>query len=312
LKIYFAVSLKEKAAKMNKIILVLIFGFFVLDLSAQIKFNDSFEKSTLENQMEIFRDSTNSIIINDVLKNKERLYFVLSTEASPSFGHDSSQRWIHFKITNYASITLPFYIRIYRAYLDKAEFYLCRNDSVLSKVDANWKIPYYKKQISSRSTSAKFLLASNTKYDVYVLVKKTIGTWSFPAELFSQKEYLKMEKLEILSYGILIGGTILICFLSFSLFVLSSETLYLYYLMYAIFSTFSILSFGGILNYFFGNGISIFTGFESQFFYLIGFIITNILFTHKFFQLDTKGPKLLYYLGRVIIFICICYEFMVL
>ncbi len=77
---------------------VAIVGLLLLvrfGICAQVNISPSFEKATLEKQMAIYRDATNSLTINDILKNKAAYQFKLIMETSASFGYDSSHQWIH-------------------------------------------------------------------------------------------------------------------------------------------------------------------------------------------------------------------------
>ncbi len=197
------------------------------------------------------------------------------------------------------------YLRVYRVYLDQANFYLCRDDSLLQQNHWQWQIPYFKRATQSRFPSAKWLLKPYVTYDVYIMAKKKNVTWSFPPELFSEEMYFKREQTEILAYGILVGSMILTIAMSLFLFTQSREAIYWYYSLYSLCSTFLILSMGGVLNYFLGHDLRILTGPESQFFYAVGFTCTNVLFTHTFFQIEALGPRWLYVVGKILVVGCL-------
>lgn len=293
---------------MKRIVVFFIFWFFCSNLLAQIRIDGVFESTTLENQMSLFRDSTNHLTINDILKNKTNLPFILSKVASPSFGYDPTNRWVHFQVQNTSNTNQFVYMRIYRSYLDVANFYLCRENKIIDKMSFNWQTPYYDRQNQSRLPAAQFLLEPQKTYDIFILAKKEGVTWNFLIELYSKKAFFERENIEGYLYGLLTGGMILTVLMSLYLFSLSREFIYFYYSFYSLFSTLAVLSLAGYLNHYFGHKIRILTGAESHYFHLIGFVIFSILFTHLFFQIDKKGPKWLFILGGLIIIICVVYE----
>lgn len=278
------------------------------NLYAQIRIDDSFESTTLENQMSIFRDSTKTLTIDSILKNETTLNFIISKISSPSFGYDSSSRWVHFRVINTSSDSQFLYIRIYRSYLDKANFYFCYHNEVIQNVNFRWQIPHFHRQTQSKLPAAHFLVEPNKYYDIYILAEKKGVTWSMPVEISSKKYFMDRENTENLFYGLLGGGAILSILMSFFLFSLSKDLIYLYYSLYSACSTLALFALGGFLNQIFGHTIRILTGSESYSFYILGFISFNILFTHLLFDISKNGPKWLYFLGKTTILLCLIFS----
>lgn len=273
------------------------------NLFAQIRINDSFESTTLENQMHIFRDSTNLLTIDSILRNSKAFPFVIANKPSPSFGYDSSHFWVHFKIKNIASYPQEFYFRLYRTAPDKALFYLCKGNKILKANNFDWKKPYYKRVTPSKLVSTNFEIEPNIEYDVYCLFKNKWNIVNFGIEVYSKKEFLKKEFNEDLIHGVLIGGVVLAILMTLYLFTESKELIYLYYSCYSGFSALSVLGLDGVLTHVFGYQYEALTGPQSYQFHIIGTIIFNILFTYKFLEINNKGPKWLVILGRISVFV---------
>lgn len=273
------------------------------NLFAQIRIDDSFESTTLENQMRIFRDSTNLLTIDSILRNSKAFPFVVSNKPSPSFGYDSSHFWVHFKIKNIASSPQEFYFRLYRTAPDKALFYLCKREKILKAHKFDWKTPYYKRVTPSKLVSTYFEVEPNIEYDVYCLFKNKWNIVNFGIEVFSKKEFFRKEFNEDLIHGVLIGGVVLAILMTLYLFTESKELIYLYYSCYSGFSALSVFGLDGVLTHVFGYEYKALTGPQSYQFYIIGTIIFNILFTYKFLEINNKGPKWLVILGRISVFV---------
>lgn len=289
---------------MKNFILNILLVLVIQNATAQVFIDDAFVSSTLENKMSIFKDSTNSLKIEDILNTKESLPFKVFEDPSPNLGYDSSNFWIHFKVKNITPKKLEFFIKIYRIAPDKSFFYLCQNKAVLDSNKFDWKEPMYLRQTQSKMIASKFSIEAGKEYDIYYLHQSRWNLVNLGIEIWSKRDFLISENFENIIYGILIGGMLLAVCMAVYLGFESMEKVYFYYSAYSMCSVLSILSLGGILTQLFGYHFRIFTGPESYFLYFLGTIAFNILFTHHFLEINQKGPKWLYNMGKFIVFLC--------
>lgn len=291
---------------MKNITFVLLYILCCFQGFSQVVIDDKFESTTLENKMSIFRDSTNSMTAQEVVKQKPALPFIISKDPVPNFVYDHTRRWVHFKVINKAQKRTTFFIRIHHSYIDTVDFYLVKNNRILDEKKFRWEVPFFNRSNQfSRLPVAQFEVTASDTVEVYFMARRVVSTWNLAIEVFSTEHFFQRERTENTIYGLLAGGMILTVLMALFLFALHREWIYLHYMIYIVSTTLSILGIAGFTNFYFGNTYRLLTGPESYSFFLINTVIFNIFFTQNLFNINRNNTKWLYYIGRIIMLFCI-------
>ena len=279
-----------------KLLLFLIASLFYSNfINAQIIATHKFESTTLENQMEIFGDSSKSLTIRDIISRKSSLAFKISNTKFPNYKNDHTPRWIHFKIVNPQSRIIPIYVRIRNPFIDTIAFYLVKRDSIISQLLFTRNMPYYARQSHSANPTGVFYLKKGELYDVYIYARRLHHNFKLPIEVLSRKEAQGSDNFENVIYLGQIGVFVILLILSIIIYLYYFETIILFYGFYTFFVGLTILTSQGYLSFFFGTKFPLLTGYYSIPFYGILMFQSYILFVFKLHKINISNSKILYY-----------------
>lgn len=253
----------------------------------------------------MFKDSTNSLTVYDIIKYENTLPFKNIAIASPNLGRDTSYHWISFNLINKEKIPQNIYLQISQPFIDFFNIY-----SVESDVVKNEGIFQYEEKLKSgllphlARPTFEIDLKPNSKVKVFIRIKNTAGVMIVGMKLMSKIDFFDETSFEHTLYTTFFGIIMAFSILSVAFFIISKLRLYLYYGIYIIFIN---VSFQGLI----GNLYNIST-FKLDFingdscfrFYSISGLIFNIFFLRKLFEINFKD-KLYLLLTYIILFLCL-------
>lgn len=236
--------------------------------------------------------------IEDLIFTKK--VFKKAENSLANFGYGTDENWIYFDLKNEDLLEKKLVLFLDQTFLEKADFYLFRGDSLGQKYELNYLLSGDKRPFGFQNFVYPFSAKPTTNYSIFLRIKPTKNHSISRAliTLSDEKSFFSNQKKHQLIFGILIGFLLFSFVVGLILFYNSPKPIYVIYGVYILVVLAFYLSNNGFLNANFphnllgspqfSNGIS-----------MLGAAV-QVLFIHQFLALPSKISR---FSNQLILFI---------
>ena len=197
-----------------------------------ISLSDGAERASLEGHMEVLRDPSGALGIQDMGEIRVAGAFK-PLERNLNAGYDRAAYWLKSEIRRAADMPADWRLVVEVAYLDYVDLYLGDGHGGWREVHTGDRTPFATRPVPYRTFVFKLDLDDDGPRPVYLRVKSS-GALSVSGQVMSPEAFSRFAIEQSLAYGLANGGLIIIVLFAISQFVASRDRLYLTFLAYAV------------------------------------------------------------------------------
>ncbi len=191
-------------------------------------------------------DSTNNLKINDVINKK----FVRSNnQTSLNFGLNKNNCWIKFSLKNLSPEVATYFLVISNPDLNYLDYYEFEGSKIKNEAHTGELRKKNSRPIPHRFFLFKIELKPNISYNYFICSNNNGDSNIVPIYFQTTESFYKEDMGYHFFYAIIYGIFIFIMIFNFYLYQIVKDKIYLYYLVYILFSTIFFLSYDGYLYY---------------------------------------------------------------
>jgi len=198
--------------------------------------------SATDDTLEYYRDSSNQMSYQEVLKNGLGWKEIARNKAN--FGFTSDTLWLRLPISNSSSSEVLKHLRINYPLLDHVDAYLIDQGRTLEHKYLSDLVPYNEDRQHDKYYLFNYTLPAESHYWVYLRIE-TQSSMTLPIEIFHDAEYLQQKTLENYWFGALYGTLIIMGLYNLILAITLRSLVYLLYVGYLSGFTFLISALNG-------------------------------------------------------------------
>ena len=186
-----------------------------------------------------------------LLKNQ----FKKVAEKVANFGSSQDENWLMFDLKNESNQNSEFVLYLNQVFLEKADFYLFKNDSLIQKYQLSDTLKAKDRPLGEINFYYPFQAKKNQDYCIFLRIKADPenGISKGIVHLYDIKTCAAKIRNSHLEFGLLVGFLVLSILIGFILFYNDSKTIYGYYATYILSVLLSYLCAYGYLHDFLGN-----------------------------------------------------------
>ena len=194
-----------------------------------------------------FKEDKNLIFLKNQFKEVE--------EKVANFGSSQDENWLIFDLKNENNQNTEFVLFLNQVFLEKADFYLFQNDSLIQKYQLSDTLKAKGRPLGEINFYYPFQAQKNQNYCIFLRIKVDTenGIAKGVVHLYDTKTAAQKIRNSHLEFGVLIGFLMLSIMIGFILFYNNSKTIYGYYAAYILSVLLSYLCAYGYLHDFLGD-----------------------------------------------------------
>lgn len=197
----------------------------------------------LDNEVEVFIDSSGSVTIDDVIKpGFERMF--QSHEGNLTFGYLKPTIWLSVK-AHAASPDAEWFLEIPAPFLEYVDFYQLKRDSSWQHASSGYFRRQSEKQFPHTGHVLPLQRTSDSNYSVYVKIAG-ISPKTFPLYAVEKARFIQKTRLQDIGYGIFFGILIVMFFYNVYIYFTLRQ---INYLLYSCIVACTFLIFAAISGY---------------------------------------------------------------
>lgn len=224
-----------------------------------------------------------------------------------NFGKDSSNHWMKIQIKNEETIDNKYFVELGFPWLDSVSFYSAKGN-LIKKL--SWKTPLNERYFEHQNFVLPIEINAHSDTTIYCrFYKKTMlinGTINIAKESF----FLRIKSFDYAFFGVFGGIMLTISLFSMFLFLVSKESIYLYYSGYSLLYILFNLSVQGYFLPIYQKGFWIITANEIASWFLWLSQICMMFFIRAFLWENKTLPKWLKKVWKTSIFLMNCIIFL--
>lgn len=168
-----------------------------------------------------------------------------------------NEEYLWFKVTLESSFKMPTSWVLNVGYLDDVTAFIVSENEIIDSLKTGFHIPYYQRSFVEDTwirNYFKFVIPGQEKWDIYIRSKYPEQTLKyFKPTLISFNELNKLYKLKDLSQGFFHGMSLVLFFLSLTLFFSLKQNFYIFFSLQAIAFSLCYLPVFGYTSFFTSN-----------------------------------------------------------
>jgi signal transduction histidine kinase len=204
-------------------------------------------KNTIEiyDHISIFEDPHKIIVIDKIIKKKDKYPFIANISPKLNFGYSMSTFWLQLVVKNDTKSSLNYILEISNPDLDYISFYEVQHDSVLRTIHTGELADVGSREIYHRNFIFHTPLEPGENYTYYLSVNNNGHSCTIPIE-FRKKTYFERYdyKIEIFNW-LIYGLLIFIIIFNFYLYWTIKDKVNLYYSLSLFFAIIFLLQYEG-------------------------------------------------------------------
>ena len=176
-------------------------------------------------------------------------------EKVTNFGSSRDENWLIFDLKNISKKNSEFVLYLNQVFLEKADFYLFQNDSLIQKYQLSDTLKAKNRPLGEINFYYPFQAKQHQNYCIFLRIKANPenGIAKGIVHLYDTKTAAQKIRNSHLEFGLLMGFLMLSIMIGFILFYNDSKTIYGYYAAYILSVLLSYLCAYGYLHDFLGN-----------------------------------------------------------
>ncbi|HEX6225808.1 MAG TPA: sensor histidine kinase [Chryseolinea sp.] len=198
---------------------------------------DSTQMYRIDDNVQVFRDSTSILEIDDITAPAFQEHFKPSKGLT--FGYTKSSIWLKIQ-TKTASLATPWYLEIPAPYLEFVDFFQVKPDGSLEHVSTGYYRKQSTKKISHTGHVLPLIFNANAESVVFIKIEGQ-SPKTFPLFVMEKEKFHQKIRKEDIGYGVFYGILIVMFFYNLLLYLSLKEINYLLYIL-TIVCTFVIFS----------------------------------------------------------------------
>lgn len=178
----------------------------------------------------IFQDETNSLKIEDILKEETQSRFIKSNQDVPSFGIQDVTIWLKLNIKNDVNLQISYVLEIAYPTLDSIFFYAQdENNENWNMCFAGDRVPFSQRIIDHKNFIFPLPIEKQDVYSIYVKIRNK-GSVIVPINIKPRTKLYASEIKEEMLYGIFYGIMIVMFLYNLFLAFAARTWNYIYYI----------------------------------------------------------------------------------
>jgi signal transduction histidine kinase len=236
---------------MKKITAILIFWTFSNTLFAQQNIPFVVHENTIDSDLNGYLFTAKNLQFKDdkslILQKNQ---FKKLEEKIANFGSSTDENWLMFSLKNESKTNSEFVLYLNQVFLEKADFYIFQNDSLISKYLLSDTTKTQNRPLCEITFYYPFRALENQNYCIFLRIKANPenGIAKGIVHLFDAQTAAKKTRNAHLEFGILMGFLILSITLGFILYFNDSKPIYGFYSAYILSVLLSYLCAYGYLS----------------------------------------------------------------
>lgn len=253
--------------------------------------------------LEVYEDKSHTESFEEIQKKE----FKLNAKGIINFGITNSTYWFRFRIKNNFNLPLENWFCIIEfPQLDSARFYFPLKNKLYLEKNIGDLIPFTDREIFTRFLNQRIPSELDADSEIYIKVKST-SSMTIPLFIATEVAFRDRDHIRQLMLGLYLGVLILVVCYNLFLFISILETVYLYYVLFALSITIYITAFLGLGFELIWSGSPYI---QSRVILVTAnlMLVNLILFSRSFLELKKYVPKFDKYLKYSLVFfpILIC------
>lgn len=264
------------------VLLLFSFSFSAYSQSPIVECKNDKSIQLIGKKLELFKDSTASMKLEQV----QSAHFYFSSEDIPNFNITASAIWSRFRFVNHSDE--PVFLHVDLGSIQSVMLYEVFPDGKVQRKSSGMIFPTSERELNT----TQILFRLNTPKDsirTFYLRMRDVSPLQVKLTVGTLSAYYEEEHDSSLVNGIYIGLVLLMVIYNLFLWVTNRDRVYVFYVLYLIFSATFILYSSGYYIYF-GK---IFVVLYEQLPVLVPslFGLFGLLFTNRFLEMKTRAPK---------------------
>ncbi|MDF1629837.1 MAG: sensor histidine kinase [Alcanivoracaceae bacterium] len=244
---------------------------------------------SLSGSLAWYRDGSGNMSIDDIIVSDRQGMF---TDAAglPSFGYTSDTIWIRFAVTSQEIEHVPRLLGISPSFLDHVRLFSVQNGQIQDLGIQGDREPWHQRVIPWRHPLYQLPHLNEGQATFYVKLQST-SSIAANLTLWESDAFAGQSASVMFLYGALLSTGILVCALSLLFLAFLRQSVYLYFLLYAMSYTFLIAQIEGIIHFIVLPKTPLHLEWLQVIFQAVGLVSLIILFS-KITNLKTYYPKI--------------------
>lgn len=193
--------------QINRLFIFLL-GYFIHILSLQANdtiFYFSESKIHLNSDIEIFRDSTNELLLAEIIDQRlfEDAIRFDKNKFAIKFSNDNY--WFHFKLVNKNAYLKELIFEVANPTLDFIQLYTVNNGLIRHTKPTGDEYNFSTRQIQSRNFAYKLVIEPEETYEIYLNINCKSEAAKIPMYLYAQSAFTKKVQIENIIFGFFYG-----------------------------------------------------------------------------------------------------------
>ena len=210
----------------------LLLSIFVSNAQEVVHYKNKNIVQLVGHQTYFFKDSTNLLTIEDVLKNENQVKFILNNQKSPNLGTTKSTIWCRITITNETESELLFDLG--SSIIQNVDFYHPKADGSYEITKTGTLKDFDSREFNTNNFLFRLLKASDTTQKTFYLKIQSAHPIELPMAIGSIEEFLHYYHKIDLFYGFYFGLMLVMVFYNFFVYLSVRDKGYLYYIGYLL------------------------------------------------------------------------------
>ncbi len=276
----------------SAVVLAIVLGFASVTVSArgQVPVDKIDDEYPLSSHLEILRDPTKNLDIDEVRSAKLQDRFVKNTSGVPSFGYTDESFWVRFKLHNATDKSIKKVLELAYPTVNELDVYIDRDGGSLRHISSGMAKGFAQRDYDYHHFLFDIDIPPQEIITVYIRFF-SFSSSLIPLVLWEQDELISHIGRNRYALGIMAGIFLMLIIYNGFLYFPLKDRSYLYYIVFLVSSLFYQLSVHGLAyqmlwpdSYFWGD--------RSLAFFVFTTCCAGILFTLEVLNLKTAAPVL--------------------
>lgn len=258
---------------------------------APLTLTDDQSEYALGRHMEILKDPTGTLTIQDVSSSEYSDQFVPSKVEAPTFGYSSDTYWVRFKLRNEGHLSDHWLLEVVYVNLQYVDLYLPspEGEGYIARQTGMLR-PFSTRDIANHHIVFDIPLPFEAEQTFYMRFQSG-SSMTLPLTLWLPETFFQASTQEQLFLGMFYGAFLIMLIYYLFLLYLLRESIYLYYTCFLASGILLFTSYDGITSqYLWPNWYTLNLYAVPVFFIL--FLASIIMFSDAFLEAGTRNPKL--------------------
>ncbi len=234
-----------------------IIVFLFLNAISHLQASDTLIIDKISRDIDIYKhiyileDKKNRITIDSIVQHQKKYAFRDNEEGrNINFGYSTSTFWIKTVIKNVTDRNAQYYLEISNPDLDHINFYEIVGKKIIQRVETGELHDVKTREIYHRNFVFSLNLEPNTTYVCLISANNGGHSFFIPMKIREREAFVRIDNKNELIYWLIYGLLVFIILFNIYLYLITSDKVNLYYFLYVIFATITLISYDGYLYLF--------------------------------------------------------------